>query len=79
MSQEPQFTPGPWHLAGCHVIGQGKSVALTQSDADARLIVEAPAMFELIQRYAGYANNGCTCVDCTAGRALIARVLGEEN
>ncbi len=81
---EEKFTPGPWE---CKLWGEirtskdGKLVAdALQDGPDARLIAEAPAMFDLIKRgldIDGNEERQCPCKLCEAGRAIIARVLGK--
>jgi CO dehydrogenase nickel-insertion accessory protein CooC1 len=55
------------------------------SEADARLIAEAPNMFALLKEYMKQhafcaeeePGEGCQCLDCEATRRLMQRVLGE--
>jgi hypothetical protein len=86
------FTPPLWTL---HHIGTAKAWELIasvrddetigiviSSEADARLIAEAPNMFALLKEFiereeTPYERQICECSLCEATRRLMQRVLGE--
>jgi len=92
MSKE-RYTPGLWQVH--YLGGQAYKIAspLAQQDEmiavvttgkyDARLIAEAPNLFQLVKQGLDLDKDEerqCPCHLCEAGRAIIARVLeGEEN
>lgn len=85
------FSPPPWRT---HHIGTARAWELVfsqadetigviiSSEADARLIAEAPNMFALLKQFVALhdveaIDDTCSCPDCQATRRLLARVLGE--
>lgn len=88
------FSPPPWRT---HHIGTARAWELVfsqadetigvviSSEADARLIAEAPNMFALLKQFVALhdveaIDDTCNCLDCQATRRLLARVLqGKEG
>lgn len=85
--RQKNVTPGPWRLSetGYAIVTEpdGLHLAVVTHKADARLMVEAPAMLALLQQgllIDAESRKGkgfhCTCPLCESARAIIARIEG---
>ncbi len=84
---EERYTPGLWkaeHMGGhaWKIVAMAKKNEMLgiiiSSEADARLIAEAPNLFQLVKQGLDLDNNEerqCPCSLCEAGRTIMQRIL----
>lgn len=80
------YTPGVWkfkHLGGhawqiFSLIDDRPIAVVITTEHDARLIAEAPNLFQLVKQSLDLDKNEerqCSCALCEAGRTIVQRVL----
>jgi len=83
-----EHTPGPWELSrdGCYVTAGRETIAKTgmtcpyeEDFANARLIAQAPAMYEALHDLLTLDSNEHTAEDFARYEGILAACRGEER